>query len=341
MRNLAVLSLLLLPAPAPAQKTESSSPKEPLAKIYSPANAAAFLDSVALKWTREKNCGSCHTNYPFLMARPALKEGTPDAEREIRAYFENRVAHWDDPKGKPRWDTEVVATAAALAVHDAHTTGKLHPLTRQALDRMWTLQQADGAWGWLKCNWPPLEHDDYFGATYAAIGLGNAPDGYAQSESARKGVEKLRGYFQTHKAPDLHHRTMLLWASIKLDGLMSAAEREAVIDELFRVQRPDGGWNLPSLGNWKRHDKTPNSPDGPSDGYGTGLAVYVLRQAGVPASDPRLRKAVHWLTGHQRVSGRWFTRSLNNDRDHYITHAGTALAVLALDACPPEGGLTR
>jgi squalene-hopene/tetraprenyl-beta-curcumene cyclase len=145
----------------------------------------------------------------------------------------------------------------------------------------------------------------------------------------------LRAYFRTHKAPDLHHRTMLLWASTKLDGLMSAESREATINDLFRVQRPDGGWNLPSMGDWKRHDKSPNSADGPSDGYGTGLAVYVLRQAGVPASDARLQKAVAWLTAHQRESGRWFTRSLNNDRDHYITHTGTALAILALSACPP------
>jgi squalene-hopene/tetraprenyl-beta-curcumene cyclase len=145
-------------------------------------------------------------------------------------------------------------------------------------------------------------------------------------------------YFRTHKAPNLHHRTMLLWAATKLDGLMSAEEREATVNDLFRVQRPDGGWNLPSLGTWERHDKTPNSPDGPSDGYGTGLAVYVLRQADVPAADERLQKAVAWLRSHQRESGGWFTRSLNDDdHSHYISHAGTALAVLALDACPPAG----
>ena len=61
-----------------------------------------------------------------------------------------------DKGSKPRWDTEVVATAAALAINDAATTGTLHPLTRRALDRMWTLQKPDGDWDWLKCDWPPL-----------------------------------------------------------------------------------------------------------------------------------------------------------------------------------------
>jgi squalene-hopene/tetraprenyl-beta-curcumene cyclase len=142
MRSLAFLSLLLLPAPALAQPSEPSSAREPLARGFSRANAAAFLDTVAVKWTREKNCGSCHTNYPYLMARPVLREQPSAAEREVRGYFEQRVANWHTEKGKPRWDTEVVATAAILAFHDAHTTGKLHPLTKQALDRMWTLQSA-------------------------------------------------------------------------------------------------------------------------------------------------------------------------------------------------------
>jgi squalene-hopene/tetraprenyl-beta-curcumene cyclase len=334
MRCFAFLVVLLVPAPAGAQQVTPSSPKEPFAKEYSPANAAAYLDGVAVKWLQKHNCGSCHTTYAYLLARPSLKDHPSDAEREVRAFFEKRAANWDT--AKPRWDTEVVATASALAFHDARTTGKLHPLTRKALDRMWSLQRPDGAWNWLKLNLRPMEYDDYFGATYAAIGVGHAPDGYAQTDLAKKGLEKLREYFRTHKAPDLHHRTMLLWASTKLDGLMSSEERTATVKDLFGVQRPDGGWNLPSLGTWKRHDKTPNSPDGPSDGYGTGLAVYVLRQAGVPAADERLQRAVAWLTAHQRESGGWFTRSLNDDdHGHYISHAGSALAVLALDACPP------
>ena len=54
-----------------------------------------------------------------------------------------------------------------LAFNDAATTGKLHPVTRQALDKMWTLQREDGGWTWLKCDWPPMESDDHFGVTFA------------------------------------------------------------------------------------------------------------------------------------------------------------------------------
>src|SRR5947209_8215400 len=84
-----------------------------------------------------------------------------------------------------------------LAFHDAHSSGKLHPLTRQALDRMWTQQRADGAWDWNKHDLPPLEYDDYYGALYAAVGVGFAPDGYARCDGARDGLAKLRRFVRT------------------------------------------------------------------------------------------------------------------------------------------------
>lgn len=314
-------------------KVTPNSSEEPLAREFSLQKSAAFLDGVAGAWTRERKCGTCHTNYPYLMARPALLRPNESApiHDEIRAFFENRVANWDKDKQKPRWDAEVVATVVCLAINDAHSAGKLHPLTRQALDRMFTVQKPTGGFEWLKCNWPPMEHDDYFGALFAAVGIGAAPDNYAQSEKARAGLDKLRQYFKSNPPPDLHHKAMLLWASQKLDGLMTQADQEAAIRELFAAQNGDGGWSLPGLGYMKRRDGSANDPE-VSDGYGTGYVIYMLRQAGIPATDERIQRGVAWLKSHQRESGRWFTRSVNNDKAHYITNAGTSYAVLALTA---------
>jgi len=87
-----------------------------------------------------------------------------------------------------------------------------------------------------------------------------------------------------------------------------------------------------TMGNWERSADKPKDMKS-SDGYGTGFAVYVLRQAGVTAENPRIQKGIAWLKTNQRASGRWFTRSMWKDRKHYITHAGTAYAILALAAC--------
>jgi squalene-hopene/tetraprenyl-beta-curcumene cyclase len=283
------------------------------------------------------------------------KGETPPGLAEVRTFFEDRVASWDAHSAtltatwmakqffgdsiaklepaKPRWDTEVVATGVTLAINDALTTGRLHPMTRKALDRMWTVQQKNGAWTWLKCNWPPFEHDDYYGAVYAAVGVSLAPDGYAQGESAREGLGRLKEYFKKTPAPDLHHKTWLLWAALKIDGLMTKEEQQATVKELLAIQREDGGWSLPSFADWKGVHGKPNDRTRPSDGYATGLAVYVLRQAGVPAKDEAMQRGVNWLKSNQRESGRWFTYSLNSDKTHYITNAGTSFAVLALKAC--------
>ena len=314
-----------------------NSPDEPIAASPSLVRAAEFLDAVALDWTRTRKCGTCHTNYAYLLARPALREIEGPAMAEIRSFFEERVSHWDDakPSSRPRWDTEVVATASALALNDAATTGTLHPTTRAALDRMWTLQRPDGTWDWLKCDWPPYEYDDYYGALFAALGVGAAPDGYAQAESAREGIERLRGFFRANEPPNLHHATFQLWASQKLEGLMTRAQTERTVERLLALQRPDGGWSLPSLGEWDRHDGTRNDGNAPSDGYATGLVVFVLRQTGLSAQEEPIRRGVTWLRTHQRASGRWFTRSLSTDKFHYIANAGTGFAVLALKACDP------
>ena len=308
---------------------------EPKLEQLSLPKAAASLDRISLAWVQKRQCGSCHTGWPYLMSRAMIKD-TPSPEMtEIRQFFEGRIANWDaDEKVTKHAHREIVGTSAALALHDAQTSGTLLPVTRAALDRMWTLQRKDGAGNWPKCNWPPFEIDDYYGAVLAAVGVAHAPENYAQGDSAKAGVEKLRAYFENTTPPSLHHQTWLLWAAVKMDGLLSNAAKQDTIKELRALQRGDGGWSMESLGKgWEGRNGEVASPDALSDGYGTGLVVYVLRQAGVPAADPTIQRGKTWLIGNQRVSGRWFTRSLNGIKQHFISDTATAFAVLALSAC--------
>ena len=53
---------------------------------------------------------------------------------------------------------------------------------------------------------------------------------------------------------------------------------------------------------------------------------------------PAIQRGIGWLNTHQRASGRWITRSLNDDEDHYITDAGTCLVVMALRRCANADG---
>jgi squalene-hopene/tetraprenyl-beta-curcumene cyclase len=304
-------------------------PDEPVAETFSLEKAVRFLDQAALDWTRSRGCFACHTNYLYLLARPMV-DADVLAHRQVRQALEAMVEQrW--PEQGPRWDAEVVMTAAVLALNDRLTMGTLHPTTRKALDRLWTVQRDDGGVSWLKCNWPPMESDDDFGVCMMLLGALAAPGDYARTEPAQSGIQKIRTYLENHPPPTLHHRAMLLWASGYSSEVLSAPERDAIVEQLFAAQHPAGGWNLAALGNWQRSDGSAQDTSAP-DGYGTGFVLYVLRQAGVPKDDPRIERALAWLQNHQRSTGRWFTRSLWRDNKHFITHAGTAFAVMALAA---------
>jgi squalene-hopene/tetraprenyl-beta-curcumene cyclase len=238
-------------------------------------------------------------------------------------------------------------------------TGKLHPRTRQELDRMWSLQRPDGGWEWPFRDTPPLKSDENLGAALAALGACVAPGNYSSSEAARKGLAGIRKFLKNHPARSLHQKAMVLWAGLHMEDLLASGEKEQTLLELEAAQRPDGGWSLASLVD-NHYDPGRQTEDGrkaraekghgheflvyvgrdkvyksslASDGYATGLVIYVLRQAGVPADDARIRRGVAWLKSHQRESGRWFTPSQGWHTQHCIANAGTAFAVLALHAC--------
>jgi squalene-hopene/tetraprenyl-beta-curcumene cyclase len=299
---------------------------EPLAAQFSLERAVQFLDSASLTWQKDRKCFTCHTNHAYLYARPLVSKDV-QAHAQVRKFAEELVeVRWKDPG--PRWDAEVVATAAALAFNDRLTTGKLHATTRAALDRIWQVQREDGGFDWLKCGWPPMESDDDYGAGLTALAVAVAPDNYRQTPQARAGLEKVRGYLLKNPPPTVHHWAMLLWASSYSESFLTDDQRRSVMDSLIKLQRDDGGWSLSSLGNWQREDNS--EQDTASDGYGTGFVVYVLRQAGLPADAQPIQRGIGWLKQHQRESGRWITRSLKKDNMHFISHCGTAFAVMAI-----------
>ena len=318
------------PPAAQASSPGPITPDEPLRKEYSMKAAARYLDKTAPAWRKEKNCFACHTDYVYLIARPAIPRALA-THNTIRSALEERVNNPRVKRPSPYQNSEAVMVASVLALNDAATTGKLHGLTRKALDRMWTLQREDGGWTWQKGNKPPSGIDDYFGVAMAAIGAGAAPDDYSKTPSAKEGIDKLRKYFRNNLPANMHNLAMLLWASTYIDGLMTESEARQAISDLFALQKTDGGWGLATLGNWKRSDDKEQDYES-SDGYGTGFVIYVLRLAGVPANDVRIQKGIAWLKKNQRASGRWFTRSAHKDKN-YVTNAGTAFALLALAEC--------
>ena len=92
-------------------------PDEPFAESFSLEKATHFLDSAAVNWQKRRKCFTCHTNFAYLYSRPSVSADDP-AHETVRTFAEQLVTERWEKKG-PRWDAEVVATAAALAFNDA------------------------------------------------------------------------------------------------------------------------------------------------------------------------------------------------------------------------------
>ena len=316
-------------------------------------------------------CVSCHTAVPYALARPSLRKvlGEPAPTENERILLENvrkRVRIWkeiapvyndkeDGPnKSAESRATEAVLIAFVLAANDVES-GKLSNDTRSAFANLWVLQQTvgtnKGAWLWQLFDLNPWEGSisPYYGATLAAIAVGTAPENYRSTPEIQNNLKMLRDYLEReYSAQPLINRVTLLWASSKFPGLLTPERQKSITEEVLSKQQADGGWSLfplartwrdwgPSslFGTWKRLDGTAQETG--SDGYATGLALFVLQQTGVPRENVQLKQGREWLMRNQnKTEGLWVAHSLNKHRDpssnvgRFMSDAATAYAVLAL-----------
>jgi squalene-hopene/tetraprenyl-beta-curcumene cyclase len=360
--GVAALALCLVASLVVAQPSNLRTPSTP----WNSRAAAAYLDSRMNWWLQwptaardhETSCVSCHTAVPYALARPSLharleEHGLAEPERALLANVTKRVRLWnevepfypDQTRGLPKTSesrgTEAILNALILAARDA-PTGILTGDAQKAFTNLWPLQfkagDLKGTWAWLNFHYEPWESSGspYYGAALAALAIGSAPGAYSSSPDIQEPLKLLRAYLGGKAdAESLFHRIMVLWASTKLTGLLTPAQRDAIIDAALGQQQDDGGWTTATLGTWKRADGTPL--DRGADGYATGLMTAVLQQVGTAATDAAVRKGRSWLVQHQdAASGMWSASSLNKQRDpssdagKFMSDAATAYAVLAL-----------
>ena len=320
---------------------------EPFRAKFSLRHALDYIDQGAVAWSKEHACVSCHTTGVYLVSRPSLtpKVGAPPTEmraffvRQLEAIKATDLSQLRTGSGP----TQTAYIAAGLAEWDAHVTKELSPETDEGLQLMFQLQSEVGSYANENC-WPPLESSAYHGATVAVMAAATAP-GWVdaqQSKSLLAKIEALKNYLRTTPPPHDYGRLLLLWASTRMPGLIDKQRQQDIIKMIWKHQRPDCGWSLRTFaapeewGDGSRADKLREESEvenPPSDGHQTGLAVLVLREAGVPANHWRIRRAVRWLLANQRASGRWWTRSLNTEEYHFITFSGTCYPLLALYRC--------
>ena len=90
-----------------------------------------------------------------------------------------------------------MVVSITFAFNVRQTTGKLHPLTRQGLERMITHQRPDGGWNGIggseRTFIRELEE-----TIFAGLGIVSAPDAFAKTETAAKSLDAIRPYLKRH-----------------------------------------------------------------------------------------------------------------------------------------------
>jgi len=350
-----------------------SDPADGERQSWNARTAATYLDEREEWWMtwrpaargQSTFCVSCHTTLPYTLARPQLSrmlgehEPPPQMEELIKDVIK-RVQNWQSERAyypdqsEASRGTESVLNALILSSRDA-STGRLSKDTRLAFQEMWVEQRQSGhlkgSWPWQQFGLEPSESENgvYYGATLAAVAVGVAPENYRASPDIQGNLALLRAYLrEKYRNECLFDRIELLWAATKFPGLLDPTTQGQLIGEVFQKQRVDGGWSLSSLvvvHDWnlsrllavvnRRRDGTRQQTE--SDGLATGMIVSALLQAGVPQSNPNVRRGLDWLRQHQnRSDGSWTAYSLNAQRDprsnvgRFMSDAATAYAVLAL-----------
>lgn len=319
----------------PTHSTHSTqdTAEEAFLPAFSLEAATGYLDRRA--HLMERNCYACHSTFTYLPAR-SLIDPLADEVMRARILLERIMTMLHDPSQAAQVKTQHISrvrilAALELARHDAATTGKLAPITRQSLDAMWKLQTPQGGIAWLHVGEAPQAIDDWWPVVMIALGVAAAPESYAETEPAKANLEKLRGWFRAHPPQTLHERALTLVAHSAIGGILDDKARTGHIEALFAKQQADGGWSMPDIAPWERKDKEPLNP-AQTDGYATALSVYAIARSGIVPTEPRLKKAVGWIKTHQRETGGWFTQS-PFARDIISSNTGTSFAIQALAAC--------
>lgn len=274
----------------------------------------------------------------YLLALPALRARLNEPQQtmyEIGPLDRLRAKVGEKPAGALQ-SVEAIFSAMFLSREDATKTMSAH--TQKAFDQMWALQGGEGAraggWRWFAANLDPWENAEshFFGASLAAAALTQTPADYRSSPKVRDRAAALNTYLlDGAESRRLHDRLALLLAR----SFVPPSVRSAIVAAAFSKQQPDGGWTIESLGPWMTHADAP--PSSGTNAYATAFATATLLRGGVPASDPRLVKALNWLESHQDpATGTWPAVSMNKRypdgsmESRFMEDAATSFASLAL-----------
>jgi hypothetical protein len=310
--------LLMIPAFASAADISNSMLRSAVQKGLS------LLEKTNSTFIQKGGCNSCHNQMLPAAAQAYAKErgiatgpAIVQLPPEVNEFTTERIIEGNS-FGANSMGYELFSYAFTKRPADARILSQVYLLK--------SLQQPEGQWR-TAGNRPPLTIDDFTTTAYAIHALKTyAADTDRADHETR--IARARSWLLEAKPQTAQERAFhllgLAWSKAGREALDKAARG------LETAQGKDHGWSqLAAL---------------PSDAFATGIALFALHEAGMPASHATYQSGLRYLINTQAADGTWHvkTRSLPvqpyfesgypYEHDQWISAAAAAYATLAIAA---------
>jgi Squalene-hopene cyclase C-terminal domain len=273
--------------------------------------AIGYIQTESAAWLKTRKCAACHhVPMPLWALSEAERQGYPINKKFVTEVTESLLGSKDkllaskifpnptdppDPRPQGRglnMGLPFLAVAAqSLPRLDKGQKQSLRLIAQEIVKK----QQQDGSWEFFPTlRRPPINESQTTDAAWIIMAL-QGETGPDAPQSHREALSKAIAWLAAATPSAIHQDKVLK----VLMGVRSATPRDtmqATIDELFALQRADGGWSQ-TVPDWK------------SDAFATGQTLYVLSLAGYTAERPEIKRGIDFLVATQAPDGSWPMKS--------------------------------
>jgi hypothetical protein len=309
--------------------------------------AISYLQTESAAWLRTRKCAACHhVPMPLWALGEAERQGyaidktfLADTVESLLGSKEKLLASRIFPNPAdppdPRPQGRGLNMGLPFLAVAARSLPRLEKRQEQSLkliaEEIVRKQQPDGSWEFFATlRRPPINESQATDAAWIIMAL-QGEAGPDAPESRRAALAKATAWLDAATPSDLHQEKVLRLMLATRSG-RPRDRWQSAIDELFALQRADGGWSQ-------------TVPEPKSDAFASGQTLYVLALAGYTAERPEIRRAIDFLVATQKPDGSWpmISRSTPNGEPGSaklltpITCAASSWATLGLARLVPGG----
>jgi hypothetical protein len=269
--------------------------------------AIGYMQTESAAWLNTRKCAACHhAPMPLWALGEAERQGYAIDKKFMADTTESLLGSKDklmaskifpnpaDPPD-PRPQGRGVNMGLPFLAVAARSLPSLDERQKQSLkliaEEIVKKQQPDGSWEFFATlRRPPINESQTTDAAWIIMAL-EGETGPDAPESQRAALSKAIAWLDAAKITDIH-QDKVLKVLMAARSAKPPETMQSTIEELFALQRADGGWSQ-------------TVPELKSDAFATGQTLYALSLAGYTAERPEIQRAIDFLVATQKPDGSW------------------------------------